>query len=111
MPGGLLFFIQDSAASEDLDQITQPPLNDNHSVNSVGSVLSSELQTEVAESCDSLGSSECSSLGPDLDNLLRADFPLLIDGKLKSGTPYLFLTRVWSFAMHYLGDGRGIVVE
>ncbi|KAG8201782.1 hypothetical protein JTE90_027266 [Oedothorax gibbosus] len=40
--GGLLFFIQDSAASEDLDQITQPPLNDNHSVNSVGSVLSSD---------------------------------------------------------------------
>lgn len=43
----------------------------------------SELQVDVAESCDSLTSSECSSLGPDLDNLLRADFPLLIDGKIK----------------------------
>ncbi|GFY51172.1 ral GTPase-activating protein subunit beta [Trichonephila inaurata madagascariensis] len=89
--GGLLFYIQDSAASEEVEQITQPPLNDNASVESVSSVLSSELQTEVAESCDSLGSSECSSLGPDLDNLLRTDFPLLID----DSTHALFLRATY----------------
>ncbi|KAF8763641.1 Ral GTPase-activating protein subunit beta like protein [Argiope bruennichi] len=40
--GGLLFYIQDSAASEEVEQITQPPLNDNASVESVSSVLSSD---------------------------------------------------------------------
>ncbi|GIY75210.1 ral GTPase-activating protein subunit beta [Caerostris darwini] len=40
--GGLLFYIQDSAASEEVEQITQPLLNDNASVESVSSVLSSD---------------------------------------------------------------------
>ncbi|XP_042901218.1 ral GTPase-activating protein subunit beta isoform X2 [Parasteatoda tepidariorum] len=40
--GGLMFFIQDSAACEDNEQITQPPSNDNASVDSVNSLLSSD---------------------------------------------------------------------
>ncbi|XP_054710281.1 ral GTPase-activating protein subunit beta-like isoform X3 [Uloborus diversus] len=88
--GGLLFYIQDSAASEEVEQITQPSLNDNASVESV-SLQSSELQVEVTENCDSLTSSECSSLGPDLDNLLRTDFPLLVD----DSTHALFLRATY----------------
>lgn len=41
--GGLLFYIQDSAASEEVEQITQPSLNDNISVESVSSFLSSGM--------------------------------------------------------------------
>lgn len=40
--GGLLFYIQDSAASEEVEQITQPSLNDNASVESANSFLSSD---------------------------------------------------------------------
>ncbi|XP_035223369.1 ral GTPase-activating protein subunit beta-like isoform X3 [Stegodyphus dumicola] len=90
--GGLLFYIQDSAASEEVEQITQPSSADIVSVESVTSLLCSDLQPEVAESCcDSLSSSECSSLGPDLDNLLRTDFPLLVD----DSTHALFLRATY----------------
>lgn len=74
-------------------------------------MVPSELQTEVAESCDSLGSSECSSLGPDLDNLLRADFPLLIDGKLMPDKPYYFWLGTGLLLWLLFGDGFDIVVE
>lgn len=88
--GGLLLCIQDSAASDEVEQVTQPVPNEPITAESVGSLLCSEPEATM-DSYDSLGSSECSSLGPDLDNLLRADFPLLDD----DSTHALFLRATY----------------